>query len=815
MTEIYKRLPVSAALLLLIPALRAQAPVITGVTPVTTTVERYGKFEATILLTAAYTNPFDYAEIQVTAVFTGPSGQIRTIDGFYIQNYTFTNPQTGAITQDGPGRFQIRFAPTEVGTWSYGVSCTTAAGTGSFPAQTLQCQLANSAANHGFVHADQTNYLHFDDGTQYVPVGENLAWQQNNIFQNYSNWMQDLHHHGANYFRLWQTHWGLGLEWKDNGYPGLQRYKQDNAFYLDWLFDYCADNGLYVMWCQQHHGQVSSNVNPNWNENPYNAANGGPAVHTWDFFTNATARTLTKNRYRYVIARWGYARSIMAWELFNEVVWTDQFEQHQPDIAAWHGEMAAYFKQHDPNGHPVTTSYAEDNTDPATWNLPDIDFTQTHFYVNTPNLERALASGVRAHLNAFDKPTMTGEFGLSVDGAGLIAIDPTGIHLHNCLWGPLFAGGLGTAMTWWWDSYVEPQNLYPHFEGVSAVTKLIELHSKDFRPASGTVTGASADLTLMPVISSWGTLADTSFTISGSGMVSPASAQLGQFLYGSTWNTQFRRPPVFYVHFPQAGPFTVQTNGNTGQAPKIAIWLDGVKVLEQSAQTNQTYTISVPAGTHTIKVDNTGTDWVGIAAYVFAGLGSAVDAYVLKSADNGQVAGWVLNNRYNHDYIAAHGLPPAANNAVITVPGVANGTYSAQYYDCLTGAFLSEEAVTVANGQLALALPSLLWDVAFIVNSQSVSVVNVAKALPMRVFPNPVSTGNLSVSLALESGSPATLILLDEAGRELRTLFSGELPAGEQLVQAVVPGDLPEGLYWVKMKLAGQVGIKAIMVAKP
>ncbi len=814
MTKRYPSFYLSAALVVTVTAAQAQAPVINGLSPLSNTVERYGKFEVTLDLTASYANPYDYADIQVTAVFTAPNGQTRTVDGFYRQNYLFTNPQTGTIAASGPGVFQVRFAPPETGAWTYVISCTTADGTGSFPAQTFQCTAA-SPQNHGFVHAGQTNYLHFDDGEQYIPVGENMAWQQTNIYQNYSNWINDLRNHGGNYFRLWQTHWGLGLEWKNGGYAGLKQYKQDHAFYLDWLFDYCADKGMYVMWCQQHHGQVSSNVNPNWSENPYNAANGGPAVHTWDFFTNAIAKALTKNRYRYVIARWGYARSIMAWELFNEVVWTDQFAQHKAEIAAWHAEMAAFFKQHDPNGHTVTTSYAEDDTDPATWNQPDIDFTQTHFYIHTPNLERVLANGVRAHLQAFDKPTLTGEFGLSVDGAGLTSIDPTGIHLHNSLWGPLFAGGLGTAMTWWWDTYVEPQHLYHHFAGVSAVKDLIPLHSADFRPVNVAVTGAPADLSLTPVITSWGGLADTDFTISSAGVVSPASAQLAQYLYGSTWNTQFRRPPVFYVTYPQSGTFTVQTNGNTGQNPKIAIWLDGVKVLEQNAVTNQAYSISVPAGAHTIKVDNTGTDWVGIESYSFAGLGSAVDAYVLKSADHAQVAGWALNNRYNHDYIGTYGLPPSANDAVITVPGVVNGSYLVKYYNCLTGTFLSQAAVTAANEQLTLALPTLLWDVAFVVNNQSVNVVNAPPSLPMQVFPNPVTSGNLHVSVELETASPAVITLLDESGRELRTLFSGDLPAGPQMVQGVVPDGLPAGVYWVKVQLAGRVGTKAVMVAKP
>ena len=80
-----------------------------------------------------------------------------------------------------------------------------------------------------------------------------------------------------------------------------------------------------------NHGQVSTGVNPEWNDNPYNAANGGPATNTWDFFTNATAINLHKNRLRYIIARYGYAQSIQSWELFNEIDWTDQFDTRKTD----------------------------------------------------------------------------------------------------------------------------------------------------------------------------------------------------------------------------------------------------------------------------------------------------------------------------------------------------------------------------------------------------------------------------------------------------------------------------------------------------
>ena len=60
------------------------------------------------------------------------------------------------------------------------------------------------------------------------------------------------------------------------------------------------------------------------------------------------------------IARYGYNRGIVAWELFNEVDWTDDYDQHQTKVADWLEEMAASIKEIDPYGHLVTTSFARE-----------------------------------------------------------------------------------------------------------------------------------------------------------------------------------------------------------------------------------------------------------------------------------------------------------------------------------------------------------------------------------------------------------------------------------------------------------------------
>ncbi len=775
----------------------AQAPTITAAIPLASSVEKWSKFEVKLGITANWANPYNYDEIRVSAVFTAPDGQTSTVDGFFMQDYVLANPQTGSLSLSGNGNFKVRFSPNQTGAWKYTLSCTNSAGTGTFPEQTFQVLPASSPKNKGFVRSNQTNYLNLDSGEQLIPVGENIGWQNSNPYVDFNNWLTALSDNGGNFFRLWQCSWGLGIEWKNgtSGYAGLRQYKQTSGFYQDWMFDFCADRGIYIQLCLHNHGQVSTQVNPEWSNSPYNSANGGPCANTWDFFTNTSAKNHVKNRLRYIVARWGYARSILNWELFNEVDWTDQFEQRKNDVANWHLEMAAYLKQIDPYKHLVSSSYANDFNDPQLWNQPDIDFTQTHYYINTANLERALVSGARKYLSDFDKPTLNGEFGLSGSGDQLGTQDPNGIHFHNALWATMFGGAMGTGMTWWWDNYIAPKNLYYHFSPLSNVAALIPFKDASFQPANAAVSGAPADLLLQPT-QSWGALSDTSFTIVN-GVVIPAGASLGQFLYGSQWNTQFKRPPVFYVNYPASGTFKVKTASETGQTPKIAIWLDGVKLLETDALVNQTYSISVPAGQHTIKVDNTGTDWITISSYAFSGLGNGVDAYVLKSANQDKLTGWLLSNRYNHEYVAANGIPVAVSGAMLTVPNIANGNYAIRYYNCLTGALAATNAVVVSNGILSLALPTLLWDMAFVLEKQSVGVPAIAQAVDFKVSPNPAVPGaTLVLELPKLTNTAIQVHLLDLSGRVLNTIFDG---LAQEQFSVSLPIDLPSGFYWVKV----------------
>ncbi|MEO0897480.1 MAG: DUF5060 domain-containing protein [Bacteroidota bacterium] len=797
---------------LFLPVYLMGQPLIKSISPNLSSVEKYGKFEVALDIEASFTNPYDYDQIEVFAEFTSPDGnQTQTVDGFFMEDYILNT--NGSLVPDGSG-FKIRFAPSSLGNWTYQIFVKDSNGTTSSALLNFSCGNINSPENKGFLRTNQTHYLSFDEGDQFVLLGENICWQNGNPYTDYKKWLDSLDSHGGNFFRLWHAHWGLGIEWKDNwnNFKGLRQYKEVNMRYQDWLFDYSASKGIYIMLALQHHGPVSTQVNPNWNDSPYNTANGGPCQSTADFFTDSTARAHTRNRYRYILARWGYSRAILAWELFNEVEWTDNYEANKGIVRDWHEEMAAYLKSHDPYNHIVTTSFAKEQNDPLLWVNPDMDITQTHHYVNTPNIERVLISSVRSYLEEFDKPTLTGEFGIGLSST-LKNVDPDGIHIHNGLWGALFGGGMGTGMTWWWDIYIHPQDLYYHFDGLAAITKDIPFLEGNMKPTDAFVTGTTGDLIISPTLD-WGVQGADSIFINQDGSLSPSNpgSELSTFLYGSQWNTQFRSPPVFVAYFPTAGTFTIRTGGGSGQAPRINVRLNGNQVLSQAASTNSQYVVNVNAGLNYLKVDNTGTDWINIAGYEFAGLGSKLDAYALQSEDNKIAAGYILYNEYNHEDVLASGAPTPVSGGVLEMDGFHDSTYFVKWYNCLTGAIDQVEPVTVTGGKISVNVPTTYWDYAFIIDEKDAMVTSVAKkqALAFEAYPNPIQSGKtLTLDLQSFQQEEVSIELLDMSGRTIQK--SIHQASSSRLSYSLSDG-IAKGFYWIKVSGKEKVGVKALVI---
>ncbi len=79
--------------------------------------------------------------------------------------------------------------------------------------------------------------------------------------------------------------------------------------------------------------------------------------------------------------------------------------------------------------------------------------------------------------------------------------------------------------------------------------------------------------------------------------------------------------------------------------------------------------------------------------------------------------------------------------------------------------------------------------------------------------PNP-AVGPLSVAFTLPRAEPATLELLDVAGRQVQTREVGDLGAGAHVTRLGECGCTPPGMYWLRLAQAGRSLIKRVAVVK-
>jgi hypothetical protein len=755
-------------------------------------------------------NPYDYDEITVQADFTSPSNQKYTIDGFYQEEYQL-DKSSGNVFPTGKKDFRIRFAPNEVGTWTYKVKVTHKAQTLEDSPKQFECKTAND--KRGFVQMSKTNYLQFENGEDYIPIGENMAWHSGNPYTSYNTWLTKLSENKGNFIRLWQPSWGFGIEWRSgNGYLGLRKYRENNMAYLDWLFDFCDSKNIYVMLCLQHHGQVSTVTNPNWNENPYNAANGGMLTSPTQFWTNEAARAHTKNKYRYTVARWGYSSAIMTWELFNEVHWTDNLAGVYTQVAAWHDEMGKFIKQYDVYKRPVSTSFDGELAD-LTWKSDVMDYTQAHSYFNVSNIERALIGVNRHHIEKYKKPTLSGEYSIDVqNGSSANANDPTGIHVHNATWASLFGGGLGTGMTWWWDNYVEPKNLYTIYKPAAEAAKAISFNKLNLKPSSAIVSNAPGDVNIPTTNSTWGVKAQDVEGLIYQDQPPSNVPSLMFYLYSTKSNNQYRTPPRFETSSSTPFDFTIRTGPNiSGTGANIQIFIDDKLTLEKVATINTNFIVKVPAGKHKIRVDNNGNDWITIASYNFAGLGSAIETYVLRSEDNKFLAGWLHNKNYTH--ITRNSPPPTVRNSKLIIDNLPNGSYQVAFHDCIKFESLSSEIIQVTNGTLSASVPEIAWDATFkVTHSDLVGAkeLDFISPLELTLYPNPLASGG-NLHIMLNSAiieHEARINIYNSEGK----IMSEKIKQIENHTLDVDTNNLPHGLYLLDIKVGKNKTIKPFII---
>ncbi len=696
----------------------------------------YEPYEWTIKLDQTYQNPFDPAEVAVDVVFTSPAGKALRMPAFWYQPFGQQPDGRGnsRLTPAGEPMWLVRFSPTVGGQWKLSAIVKDKAGEKTSAPVSFTVE---AGKRPGLVRKSSSSprYFQFDSGQSYFMVGLNVGWPGRRGLADYEDWFGKLHAAGGNFARVWLAAPNRMVETKDTG---LGRYDLAALAHYDRIFELAEKNNIYIMLALANHRELLASDawgTGGWAINPYNAVNKGPATRPVDYVTDPLARELQHRRLRYLVARYAAYTSLGFWELWNE---QDLVRFEIPP--AWTQDMAQFLKATDPYGRLVTTSYAGKHQ-AAVWKMDCIDLVQTHLYGDGGSIvDFPQKIGTELHKwDVLPKPHLLAEFGIDWRGPDG-KYDPQGkaINLHNGLWSAVFDGAAGSGFIWWWDNYVGPKNLWGQFTPLAKFVETVDWAKRDFRsveaPVCELAPGQPAtfdDLTLYPT-AAWEKSKPDPMVLGADGRL---SGKLPLFFFGPA-KKDMAAKLTMTVNMTGSSKLTVRV-AEVSDSARLQVWVDGKPVADwpfsaapggpdqksnRTTDPNQqhhfaTYdvdrSVEIPAGRHTIAIDNIAGDWLKIGSISLAGAmpsHARIRRHVLADAASGQVIAWLHDVESNWKNVDQ--APRTFTGLMLRLPVSRGGTYKVQWWDTATGQVIRTDNAAADGGFLRLNVPALTRDLA-------------------------------------------------------------------------------------------------------
>jgi hypothetical protein len=463
MLSFFKILPV-AVLTALCPVMHGQE--INSLYLSDSVVPVYSRIDATLGLSIAYANPYDPKDIAVDALITSGSADPIVLPCFFDHGTPDNSVWKARYTPRQEGRYSIAMIVTSKGQ--------------KFRSPVLFFRVFPSAAKGFVTNRGQSNYnFLFDSGEKFRGTGANFGWEARSWEDkkySYDYYLKVMNENKCNTIRTWMCPWNMPLEWNkvDSGYASdAATYNASAIAKADHLFNLAETYGLYVILVLDYHGALKTEAdywggNNYWLKNPYNIINGGSCVSPADFFTNPAAMEHYKNRLRYIIARWGYSTHLLAYEFWNEIDNAMADEKiPMKAITAWHASMAETLKKIDPFDHLVTTSESHRDI-PGLFEIPGIDFSQTHLYGNTNQFQSTISNKTAT----YGKPYMAGEFAFDWKTPSEEQNSIFEQEFHDGLWRGMFSPTPVLPLTWWWE-YANDHHFNYHLKAASLFNECI------------------------------------------------------------------------------------------------------------------------------------------------------------------------------------------------------------------------------------------------------------------------------------------------------------------------------------------------------
>ncbi len=394
-----------------------------------------------------FENPFDLETNHVELLIHQPDFSMRVLSFFY-----------DGLNTDSVQQWEARFTPKQAGLYRFIVRIN-----GKIQSHFDVPVETNKGKNQGGLKVSKKlGVFEYESGEAFRGIGLNVCWARD-----YEYYFKKMQAAGMNITRIWMCPWHLSFEWQETG---LGRYNLASAHRLDTILQLADKYGIFVILCLDYHGVARKGMGyfreNRWPVSPYNKANGGPCAEASELFTNPVAKEFFKKKYKYIVSRFGHSSRIAAWEFYNE---TDLMAGNSIAENRWHIEMAEYVRSIDVHERLVTTSSTRSFPEKVVdaFKSPAMDIVMFHEY-NKLDMAPYVIDLHEATVEYYQKPVVLGEFGIEYRGADrTFKADSQHIGLHNGIWAGWFSETPVIPLSWWWDNYIDPLNLWSEFANLS------------------------------------------------------------------------------------------------------------------------------------------------------------------------------------------------------------------------------------------------------------------------------------------------------------------------------------------------------------
>ncbi len=353
------------------------------------------------------------------------------------------------------------------------------------------------------------NYFETADGKTWVPVMINyivpFGQEESKALATIETYFKNFSENGGNAMRIWISSPFLEIEDEKAG-----EYSNIKFSRIDKVLQYAKQYNIRIKFTLHHIRTIASGeVKNSWaNSKALHTGQGGPFTNIMEYINTEEGKRYYINRVRALAERYSNNDQIFGWELWNEMD-----AVHHNDWYPFSKEILDSVQALFPH-HMVTQTLGSLHSEDAAkryekfFSLANNPYVSLHRYIDPGNdwqqydnvtfpVDSLIYDAVNfAKAKVSDRPVVVNEIGaVEANHAGpskLYPVDSEGVLIHDMIFAPFFCGAAGTGGMWHWDTYVQRQNLWYHYQRFQNAIKGVDPAKEQFTNYTFSKNGVNA-----------------------------------------------------------------------------------------------------------------------------------------------------------------------------------------------------------------------------------------------------------------------------------------------------------------------------------